>query len=220
MNPTKFDELTKELAKSTSRRRALKTILTASVGGVVGLGAIRTVLGDRIKCSGGPPNADCAHWCADVFGPDTPAAGRCTSDAAHNRGICCECGIVAPADICCVRNEFGYCVEGTIVDGCGCPEGQTCQNGVCGCSNPGVCGTYQTCEQAPCVCATTSEDGGACVDGSAICANLTDCTTSADCATGTICVVNSCCGRNVCAPLCGTDAAQRARIGSGPSIAN
>ena len=99
MNPRKFDELTKELAKSTSRRNALKTIITASIGGVVGLGAIRSVFGS---------NAFCDRWCHAVFG-QTMAAGKCTSDAAHGTGLCVTCGAVAPADICCTRDSNGFC---------------------------------------------------------------------------------------------------------------
>jgi hypothetical protein len=239
MNPSKFDELTKQLAKSTSRRHALKTILTASIGGVVGLGAIRSVFGNKIKCGGGPSNNDCAQWCAAVFGPNTPAAGQCTSDAAHNRGACCQCGAVDPSSICCTRDSNGFCVGGTVVAGCfcdstqcqtcdtstgtcvGCPPGQTCQNGQCsGCSNPGVCGTYANCDQnSGCFCGTTSEGGSACFVDS-LCGNLTDCTTSADCDANSICLVGSCCDRNVCIPLCGMDgpaANRRALKGTGPT---
>src|SRR5215831_1300522 len=196
MNPTKFDGLTKELAKSTSRRNALKTIVTASIGSVVGLAGIRTIFGDKIKCGGGPPNSDCAHWCAAVFGADTPAAGRCTSDAAHNRGICCECGTVAPADICCVRDSNGFCVEGTVVEGCSCPEGQTCQNGQCGCSNPANCGNFQSCG-TNCLCGFNAEGGSVCFPNES-CAPLPDCTLSSDCPAGQVCLTGSCCGRNVC----------------------
>ena len=238
MNPRNFDELTKELAKSTSRRHALKTIVTASIGGVVGLGAIRSVFGNKIKCSGGPSNSDCAHWCAAVFGPNTPAAGQCTSDAAHNRGACCQCGAVDPASICCVRDSNGFCIGGTVVAGCfcdstqcqtcdattgtcvGCPPGQTCDNGQCsGCSNPGVCGTYTQCGQGSCLCGTTSEGGGSCFDGNTSCEGLTDCNTSADCDANSFCLVGSCCGRNVCISLCGTDgpSAHRAQTGTGPT---
>src|SRR5215831_9354569 len=184
MNPTKFDGLTKELAKSTSRRNALKTIVTASIGGVVGLGAIRSVFGNKIKCGGGPSNSDCAHWCAAVFGEDTPAAGQCTSDAAHNTGDCCRCGAVDPSAICCVRDSNGFCVPGTIVAGCFCSgPGQTCtQNGQCGCENPGVCGTYTNCENnGNCFCGISSEGGSACFDNR-LCALDPPCTTSADCA--------------------------------------
>lgn len=238
MNPSKFDELTKELAKSTSRRHALRTILTASIGGVVGLGAIRSVFGNKIKCSGGPSNSDCAHWCAAVFGPNTPAAGQCTSDAAHNRGACCQCGAVDPASICCVRDSNGFCVGGTIVAGCfcdstqcqtcdtttgtcvGCPPGQTCENGQCsGCENPGVCGTYTNCQaNETCFCGATTEGGSVCfVDD--LCSNLQPCNTSADCPAGRVCLADNCCGVNVCIAACGTDApaVNRARSGTGPT---
>ena len=243
MNPSKFDELSKELAKSTSRRHALRTILTASIGGVVGLGAIRSVFGNKIKCGGGPSNNDCAQWCAAVFGPNTPAAGQCTSDAAHNRGACCQCGAVDPSSICCVRDSSGFCVAGTIVAGCfcdstqcqtcdtstgtcvGCPPGQTCQNGQCiGCSNPGVCGTYQSCGgDRPlgffgCFCGTTSEGTTVCWRDN-FCDSVPDCTTSSDCPTNSICLVGSCCGTPKCFALCGTDApaAQGALTRTGPT---
>ena len=238
LKPSKFDELTKELAKSTSRRNALRTILTASIGGVVGLGAIRSVFGNRIKCSGGPSNSDCAHWCAAVFGPNTPAAGQCTSDAAHNRGACCQCGAVDPASICCIRDSNGFCVGGTVVAGCfcdstqcqtcdtnngtcvGCPPGQTCQNGQCTTScTGGVCGTYTNCEgNGNCFCGTTTEGGSVCF-GDDLCSNLSGCTTSADCTGGRVCLTGSCCGVNVCIAPCGADepAARRARSGTGPT---
>src|SRR5215470_10378428 len=175
MNPTKFDELTKELAKSTSRRQALRTIVTASIGGVVGLGAIRSVFG-----AGG--NSFCDQWCHAVFG-QTRAAGKCTSDAAHGVGLCVTCGEIAPADICCVRDTNGFCVGGTVADTCGCdssqcqtcdtsngtcvgcPPGSTCENGQCtGCTTPGVCGTYQLgCGGHPeCACGANAEGGGTC----------------------------------------------------------
>src|SRR6476660_3663133 len=196
MNPKNFDELTKELAKSTSRRHALKTILTASVGGVVGLGVIRSVFGS---------NAFCDRWCHAVFG-ESRAAGKCTSDAAHHTGLCVTCGDVAPADICCARNSDGFCVGGTVV-------------ATCACSDPGTCGSYQFgCDGDPtCACATNSEGGGTCV-GDATCSNATLCTTSADCPANSVCIVGSCCGTPVCLPLCGTEgaAAHRAPTGTGP----
>src|SRR5436190_17677971 len=100
MQAKNFDELTKALANSTSRRHALRVIVTASLGGLFGLVGIRSVFGS---------NRNCAQWCAQVFGPNTSAAGRCTRDAAHGGGICVTCGNVAPSSICCVRNTSGYC---------------------------------------------------------------------------------------------------------------
>src|SRR5262245_14072172 len=233
MNPTKFDELTKELAKSTSRRQALRTIVTASIGGVVGLGAMRSVFG-----AGG--NSFCAQWCHAVFG-ETVAAGKCTSDAAHGRGLCVTCGTIDPADICCVRDSNGFCIGGTVAATCGCdsdqcqtcdatagtcvgcPPGTTCQNGQCSCS-PGTCGNYQDhrCGDEPpfgCFCGSTAEGGSACWHDD-LCANVQGCTTSADCPANSVCMVNTCCGVPVCFPLCGTAgpaAAQRVPTGSGPS---
>ena len=233
MNPTKFDELTKELAKSTSRRQALRTIVTASIGGVVGLGAIRSVFG-----AGG--NSFCAQWCHAVFG-ETVAAGKCTSDAAHGTGLCVTCGTIAPADICCVRGGDGFCIGGTVADTCGCdsdqcqtcdattgtcvgcPPGSTCQNGQCSCV-PGTCGNFQDhrCGDLPpfgCFCGSTAEGGSACWHDD-LCANVTGCTTSADCPENSVCMVNTCCGVPVCFPLCNADApaaARRVPNGSGPT---
>jgi len=46
MNPRNFDELTKTLATSTSRRQALKTLFASAVAGVFGLGQIDAVLAE------------------------------------------------------------------------------------------------------------------------------------------------------------------------------
>lgn len=226
MNPSKFDELTKELAKSTSRRHALKTILTASIGGVVGLGAIRSVFGNKIKCGGGPSNSDCAHWCAAVFGPNTPAAGQCTSDASHNTGACCQCGPVDPASICCVRDSNGFCVGGTVVAGCFCDSSQcqTCDTssgtcvGQCSCTGE-VCGAYAPCNgNSDCACGFTTEGGTVCFAGD-FCENLPTCNTSADCVGGRVCITGSCCGVNICSALCGADGPAGLRVlsGTGPN---
>ena len=92
MQHSNFDELTKALATTRSRRHALKLIVTASIGGLFGLGGVRTAFGNKVKCHGNTPNTDCAHWCAAVFGPNTSAASQCTNDAAHGTGVCCQCG--------------------------------------------------------------------------------------------------------------------------------
>src|SRR5438105_14015127 len=100
MQPTNFDELTKALASSTSRRHALRTIIAASVGSFFGLGGIRSVFGS---------NRNCAQWCAQVFGPNTPAAMQCTSDGAHHKDLCITCpNTVTPSSACCL-NPTGYC---------------------------------------------------------------------------------------------------------------
>jgi hypothetical protein len=226
MNPSNFDDLTKALANSTSRRHALRTIVTASVGSLLGVGGISTAFGRHrrrskiAKPSGPPPgNSNCAKWCAQVFGPNTPAAGQCTSDAARGRGLCKECGSVAPSSICCVRVN-GYC-NGTAGACCsagcpGCPTGQTCTTTGC-CPNDlacnGVCCTSgQTCVNGSCcsnpcgsTCCGSSET---CVNGSC-CSNVNVCTrapgldfccgSDETCCSGTCCSQGEiCCGGREC----------------------
>ena len=84
----------------------------------------------------------------------------------------------------------------------------TCNNGACTsntctgetCDTFGPCGPGGTC-----VCASTAEGTGFCVDGQTPCAGLAPCTTSTECGSGQICGVNSCCEVNVCvgATFCG-----------------
>ncbi len=52
MNPNRFDDLTKALASSNSRRGALKTIAAATIGGILGLGGIGTAFAapELVKC--------------------------------------------------------------------------------------------------------------------------------------------------------------------------
>jgi uncharacterized lipoprotein NlpE involved in copper resistance len=71
MDPHTFDELTKALATTTSRRTAMKTILASVVGGAFGLRAIDAALakhdcyGNGHKCE---YNYDCcSHYCYDGY---------------------------------------------------------------------------------------------------------------------------------------------------------
>ena len=175
MHPSNFDELTKALATSTSRRQALRTILGASIGGLLGIGGISTAFGrqrhrTRITAPSGPKgNSNCAKWCAQVFGPNTSAAGQCTSQAAHGTGLCRMCGTADPSSICCVRNTSGFC-SGTSAARCpcdsaqcetcdtshgtcdGCPSGQHCCSGTCKeCCADSDCPSGQHCSNGQCV---------------------------------------------------------------------
>jgi hypothetical protein len=49
MEPYRFDELTKALATSTSRRQALKTIAATTLAGLLGLSGIDTAFA-KPKC--------------------------------------------------------------------------------------------------------------------------------------------------------------------------
>src|SRR5437660_269622 len=138
MNPSNFDELTKALASSSSRRHALRVIVTTSIGGLLGLTSISTAFGRhrhraKINKPGGPPpgNSNCAKFCASVFGPNTPAANQCTSDAAHNKSgnLCQQCNN-SSKKICCSTNGSGFCDGTPGVHCCGTSE-TCCGTGCC-----------------------------------------------------------------------------------------
>src|SRR5438270_13851186 len=162
MQPSNFDELTKALASSTSRRHALRTIVTASVGSFFGLGGIGSVFG---------ANRNCAQWCKQVFGPNTPAASKCASDAAQHKGLCYQCPTATPSSICCVRNNRGYCSSYTGANCCA--TTQICQNG--------QCGPYMT-EGNNCSASTDCCSGNCC---NGVC-----------CGSGQTCLKGTCCSRN------------------------
>src|SRR6478609_9204965 len=91
MDGMRFDELAKRLATGSITRRGLLRGLGSSVAGA-GMAAITS--GAARAARGG--NSACAHFCAQVFGADTPEAGACTSQAAHGTGLCYQCGPAAP----------------------------------------------------------------------------------------------------------------------------
>src|SRR5205823_4737711 len=120
---------------------------------------------DGLQPAGGQKgNSNCAKWCHAVFGPNTPAAGQCTSDAAHGGGLCRQCGNVDPSSICCNRNGSGYC-DGTVAGATCCPTGQHCQNGDC---VPNCTGAGETCSVGT-DCCSGSCCGGTCCDSGNCC---------------------------------------------------
>lgn len=90
MTSNNFDELTKNLACSTSRRQALKTILVGSVGsalGFLGLGTAQAAgcLPNGVSCT--TDNQCCSHDCFK---------GTCS---CKPKGIACKFG-----NECCTGN--------------------------------------------------------------------------------------------------------------------
>lgn len=82
-----------------------------------------------------------------------------------------------------------------------CKSGK-CENGVCteNVCTGSVCQNFSACGPGgSCICASTTDGTGFCVDSETPCSGLADCTISEDCGTGMVCVVSSCCRRNVCA---------------------
>jgi hypothetical protein len=215
MDPSRFDHLVRSLTESASRRRTLG-VLAGGALAVLAAGGVSEATAKRKHKQhgraaggnghGGPGgNSDCAHFCAAVFGADTPAAGQCTSDAARGdaTGLCGTCGTAAPTDICCVRNSAGFCTDAAAV--CPCGTGQTCVGGQCqssGCETGGTCANFTSCGSG-CGCGSNTEGGTTCFFGHIFCSGLTACTSSAACGTGNVCITNTCCsfsGR--CFPLC------------------
>src|SRR5689334_18706445 len=149
MHASKFDELTKAVATAPSRRHALKVIVATSIGGLFGLTGIGTAFGrhraETNLPSGPTGNSNCAKFCAAVFGPNTSAAGQCTSQGAHGTGLCHQCPNTKPEKICCVRLGSGYC-SGSAPASC-CTNIQTCLTGFC-CLTANICGS--TCLSSPC----------------------------------------------------------------------
>ena len=239
MQPSNFDELTKALATSTSRRHALRLIVTTSIGGLLGIGGISTAFGRHNRprrispASGGQrSNKNCAQFCAAVFGPNTSAAGQCTSDAAHGRGLCFTCGNVAPSSICCVRNTSGYC-NGTSAATCcsgatpfccggtcsqccsnsNCTNGNTCSGShVCVCGSGLACTGNTTCVGGSCcpnanVCGPSGSEtccasGQSCC-GSVCCPSAQTCCLSVCCPSGQTCTEEGCCPQNCGGHCCG-----------------
>jgi hypothetical protein len=184
-----FDELARGLANgSISRRKAIKFIAATTLGGFLGLSGIGTAFAK---------NKTCAQWCAAVFGAHTPAAGQCTSDAAHGMGLCSKCGTTTPpSSVCCTRNSSNNCISysgascpcgssATCLNGsccptdqvcgstCGCPPGQVCQAGTCCTSNGGTCTSGGDCCSGNC-------KSGTCV-ASCIPPSATPCQSGGDC---------------------------------------
>ncbi len=197
MEPSRFDDLTKALATSTSRRHALKTIVATALGGLLGLGGIGTALANckpnGIGCNIGSQccSGGCCHGtCTDLS--TTSNCGKCGHACSSGQGCC-----------------GGTCTDLNTTSNCGscghaCASGQICQNGQCvsvTCTQASTCSTLVSCPMnASCLCATTSEGTIACTGSSDM---YYVCQTSTDCSAGQVCIPSFCNPTaKVCVPLC------------------
>ena len=149
MDPSRFDELTKVLARSTPRRYALKTIAATTLGGILGLSGLGTVFARPCKPNGIGCNSNsqcCSGGCCH---------GTCTDlGTASNCGACghtCTSGQTCCSGTCVnTQNDPNNC------GGCGivCPEGVGCSGGLCFPHNYFTCvcsqRTVASCFTSPC----------------------------------------------------------------------
>jgi hypothetical protein len=184
MDGQRFDELTKKLAATVSRRGLLRTL----AGGVAAAGAALTHRG-----ASAAPNA-CAVGCAGLPGPQkaacTQACKRCGGDFSR---VCAQFGPFGPTGFTC------------------CPEGTICDEFTGACLEVTICPTGEPAESCAAGITTDCGEGGACalvvnVDGGCACVervcSFTACTTGADCDSGLCVDIPGCCGEPN--PFCGT----------------
>ncbi len=186
MEPSRFDDLTKALATSTSRRQALKAI-AATLGGVFGLGGISTAFANCKPngigcntssqcCSGGCCHGTCTNLST------TSNCGACGHTCASGQGCC-----------------GGTCTDLTTPQNCGtcghaCGANQTCQNGQCISTCPSLPACNDTCPCDASQCQTCQ--GGSCVS---------TCTSEQVCQSGNCCLPTGAifpfnCGETCCDP--------------------
>ncbi len=167
MDPSKFDDLTKAMATSTSRRKALKTIAATTLGGILGLGGIGTVFA-KPTCK---PNG---HGCGTNKQCCSEYCDQTTSTCACQPGTC---------------NSFCTCPSGQVCSGgqCVCPPGTTqlC-NGTCAKANCEFTGCSNGC-----TCVQDAAVGNFyCAQGAATqgCSSDCDCPSGQMCINGGVCV--------------------------------
>jgi hypothetical protein len=168
MEERRFDNLTRRLAASTSRRSVLKALVVSAAASALG------ALGGSAAAQG---KTDAAHFCASVF-PPGPNRGKCVSDAAHGGGLYAQCG-GNPANVCSGPNgPFcpDFSSEPSNCGGCGmtCASDESCSNGSC----------VSVCQPS------TSECNGQCVDLSQDPNNCGTC--------GNVCTGGQICSAGVC----------------------
>jgi hypothetical protein len=146
-----FDDLTRALANgSMSRRRALRLMSSALVGGV-----LASIPGVALAQNNSGGNSACAHFCNEVLPGETDLRGVCKSAAAHGEGLCpqCEADPTRICDLPSAPDQLRCCPEGDVC--CGteacCEPGETCCFG-----QPSTQGQNRCCPQGESCCGTSA----------------------------------------------------------------
>ena len=179
MDSSRFDDLTKALATSTSRRQALKAFGASVVGGILGLSGIDTALAHKPFCRGNGSKCNrgsdcCSGYCANNV---------CTCPPAPACNSACPC----PSDSTCLNGTC--CPTSQACNGACCPSGTVCVNGTCAhpctsdadCSSclspcgPDIDGVHAYCEGVPTGIPCSSDSG--CPAGT-FCTDVGECETA------------------------------------------
>jgi len=186
-----FDELTRGLANgSISRRKALRLMGAALVGGALGSLGIREAAADPPGCKrNGKVCTKDKVCCSRICESGTCALCRSNGGSCSDNDQCCS----------------GNCSSGTCaVNACVQQGGRPLTEGECTCAF--YCPTNNgpiICQDNPfCSCRETTEGTGFCGYVACSCSVLKSCESSSECPSGSRCVVNGCCGGNVCLAPC------------------
>ena len=185
MKPSNFDELTKALATSTSRREVLKPIAVFTLGSILGLSWISNAFARACVANGRHCNSKtpcCSGFC-------NPATKTCACGSTCNST--CPC----PDDQNCVSNTCVCPGGGACGPNCPCPTGESCISGTCcTCSTAGQdCLSNGTCV-TPCSagCPTSCPHCATDIDGvNSYCwgfGTTQGCSSDANCPSGCWCV--------------------------------
>jgi hypothetical protein len=181
-----FDEWTKTLARSTSRRDALKTLAGGTVGGLLALLGVGEAAAADCKRNGKACKKN-SHCCSGNCASGT-CAPLCPSPPACTNTCPCPSGQTCVNGTCC--NNANVC--GSVC----CAACSTCQDGSCvsSCDSGKVCLSNGTCA-TPCASANGFCDGNRCGCGGCLCDRLlcggaqtdTPCSSDNDCPSGQFC---------------------------------
>jgi hypothetical protein len=186
----RLDEFSKDLARGTTRREALRRIGAAIAGAMLAATGLDRATAAPSRCAvfcsqfpAGPRRASCMQACSKCKGQVSricftetgaiccPQGGHCCVDQQTGVATCCPNTQQCCGGSCC---EGGCCFDPETGEAFCCPSGHSCCGGSC-CEGGGCCFDYQTnqylcCPDSSC-CYDTPQSGAAfcCPSGQSCC---------------------------------------------------